>query len=81
MIGTLMSKEKQESLVRFLNHNSDIFAWTPYEMVGVDPEVISHKLGVYPKAKPVIQKQRKLAPERQVAVYEEVDKLLEVDVI
>ncbi|XXG43866.1 hypothetical protein AAC387_Pa01g3808 [Persea americana] len=81
MIMTLMSNEEQKSLVRFLNHNSDVFAWTPLEMAGVDPKAISHKLGINPKAKPVMRKQRKLAPERRMAVCEEVDKLLEVDAI
>ena len=54
MVGTLMTKKEHESLVRFFNHNSDIFAWTPHEMPGVDPEVISHRLGVDPKVKPVM---------------------------
>ena len=76
-----MSKEEKESLARFLNHNSDIFAWTPHEMPRVDPEVISHSLGVDPKVKPVMQKHRKLAPKCRRAVCEEVDKLFEVDAI
>ena len=45
------------------------------------PRVISHKLGLDPRAKPVMQRQRKLSVERQAAVSEEVDKLLEADTI
>ena len=45
-------------------------------MPGVDPSVISHRLDLDTQAKPVMQRQRKLAPEHQVAVNEEVDKLL-----
>ena len=43
--------------------------------------VINHKLGLDARAKPMMQKQRKLAPERRAAVSEEVDKLLEADAI
>lgn len=81
LIGTKMTEEEQKSLVRFLNQSSDVFSSTPYDMPRVDLEVISHKLGVDLKAKPVMQKQRKLAPERRMAVCEEVDKLLEADAI
>ena len=45
-------------------------------MLVVDPKVISPKLNLDQRAKLVMQKQRKLAPERQAAVGEEVDKLL-----
>lgn len=81
MIGSSMSEDEQSSLVRPFDQNLDIFAWAPHEMAGVDPDVISHKLGLDPKARPVMQKQRKLAPERQAVVSEEVDKFLEADAI
>lgn len=50
-------------------------------MSGVDPGVILHKLGVDPRAKPVTQRQRKLAPERQIAACEEVDNLHQANAI
>lgn len=50
-------------------------------MPGVDPRVISHKLGLDPKARLILQKQRKLASERRAAVSNEVDRLLEADTI
>ena len=76
-----MSKEEQSNLVWLLNLSSNVFAWSSHEMLGVDPSVISHKLGLDPRAKPMMQRQRKLTPERQAAVSEEVDKLLEADAI
>ena len=81
MVGTSMIEEEQKSLVQFLNQSSDVFALTPHEMPGVDPEVINHKLGAHPKVNLVTQKQRKLASERQMAVCKEVDKLLEANTI
>ena len=50
-------------------------------MPGVDLGVISHRLGLNPRARLVVQKQRKFALERQAAVNEEVDKLLAVGAI
>ncbi|KAJ9557881.1 hypothetical protein OSB04_012495 [Centaurea solstitialis] len=44
--------------------HSDCFAWSHEDMVGIDPNIISHKLNVDPTFKPVKQKRRKFAPER-----------------
>ena len=63
-----MSKEEQSSLVQLLNQSSDVFAWTPREMLGVDPKVISQKLGMDSKETSVMQKQRKLAPECRATI-------------
>ena len=45
-------------------------------MVGINPEIISHKLNVDPSYKPVKQKRRKFAPERNQIINEEVQNLL-----
>ena len=45
-------------------------------MPGISPEVIQHKLNVNLERKPVQQRQRVFAPERDQAVIEEVTKLL-----
>ena len=44
-------------------------------MSGIDPSVITHWLNVYPSSKPVCQKKRVFAPERDNVVKEEVQKL------
>ena len=44
-------------------------------MLGIDPSVITHRLNVYPSSKPVRQKKRVFAPERDNAIKEEVQKL------
>ena len=43
---------------------------------GISPKVIQHKLNVNPERKPVQQRRRAFAPERDQAVTEEVTKLL-----
>ena len=68
-------------IVEFLKQNLDIFAWTHEDMLGIDNKVIEHQLYVNPTKKPVQQKQRVFAPERNKAVMEEVEKLLTVGFI
>ena len=55
----------------------EVFAWKQKDMGGVNPEVITHKLNVNPSFKPVKQKRRSFALERQKAINEEVSKLLQ----
>ncbi|KAJ9539368.1 hypothetical protein OSB04_032101 [Centaurea solstitialis] len=45
-------------------------------MVGIDPNVISHKLNVDPTFKPIKQKRRKFAPESNKVINDEVENLL-----
>ena len=63
-------------LVQFLKENLNVFAWSHEDMPGISPEVIQHKLNVNLKRKPVQQRWRVFAPERDQVVIEEVTKLL-----
>ena len=75
-IGTTLSTGMRAKLIQFLKKNLDVFAWSHEDMSGISPEVIQHKLNVNPKRKPVQQRRRAFAPERDQAVTEEVTKLL-----
>ena len=66
----------KEQLISFLQENADCFAWTHEDMVGIDPNVISHKLNIDSTFKPIKQKRRKFAPERNKVINDEVEKLL-----
>ena len=44
-------------------------------MPGIDPSVITHRLNVYPSSKPVHQKKRVFATERDNVIKVEVQKL------
>ena len=50
-------------------------------MGGIDPTVITHRLNVGPSFKPIKQKRRSFASERQKAINEEVSKLLQAGAI
>ncbi|KAI3759391.1 hypothetical protein L6452_07168 [Arctium lappa] len=57
---------------------ADCFAWTHEDMVGIDPEVITHRLNVDPSFNPIKQNSRKFAPERNKVINDEVDNLLKM---
>ncbi|XP_059446359.1 uncharacterized protein LOC132177899 [Corylus avellana] len=75
-IGTQLSPRIRDGLIIFLRRNLEVFTWTHKDMPGIDPEDILHQLNVDPRVQPVKQKRRKFAPERNVAIAEEVEKLL-----
>ncbi|KAF5946031.1 hypothetical protein HYC85_016259 [Camellia sinensis] len=52
-----LAEVEEKELEAFLRANLEVFAWTPYEMPGIDPEVTCHKLNVDRSAKPIIQRQ------------------------
>ena len=59
----------------------EVFSWKQEDMGGIDPAVITHKLNVSSSFKPVKQKRRSFALERQKAINEEVGKLLQANAI
>ena len=75
-IGTMLSPEMRTKLIEFLKENLDVFAWSHEDMPGISPRIIQHKLNVDPERKPVQQRRRAFAPERDQAIAEEVTKLL-----
>ena len=75
-IGFKLVEDLKSPLTHFLRENKDVFAWKQAYMGGIDPTVITHRLNVSPSFKPVKQKKRSFALERQKAINEEVGKLL-----
>ena len=80
-IGSKLAEDLKGLLTQFLKHNKDVFAWKQADMGGIDPTVITHRLNASPSFKPVKQKRRSFASERQKAINEEVGKLLQAGAI
>jgi ribonuclease HI len=80
-IGRELSPGNRTELIDFLVSNVDVFAWDPYEVPGVDPNYIKHRLNTDPHSKPVQQKARRSAPVHAEAVQKEVEKLLQAGAI
>jgi hypothetical protein len=80
-IGQGLTPDDRTELVNFLTSNINVFAWDPYEMLGVDPDYIQHRLNVDPHSKPVQQKSRRSVPVYAEAIQKEVERLLHAGAI
>ena len=68
-------------MLLFLIQNVDVFAWSPYKVLGVDPEFIVHKLNVDSSFPPKKQKPSRSAKEHVEAIRSEVRRLREARAI
>ncbi|KAL0445091.1 UNVERIFIED_CONTAM: hypothetical protein Slati_2231800 [Sesamum latifolium] len=73
-----MNEKTKEEIILCLQRNEDIFAWTPQDLEGIDPKMITHHLNIDPSIKPVKQKKRHFGPEKDKIIQAEVDKLMAV---
>ena len=80
-IGSKLAEDLKGLLTQFLRHKKDVFAWKQADMGGINPTVITHRLNASPSFKPVKQKRRSFALERQKAINEQVGKLLQAGAI
>ena len=74
-------EEKKRRLIALLKEYKDVFAWDYKDMSGLDPKVVTHKLNVDPKTKPVKQPGRKYRLDVEEKIKAEVNKLLKVGFI
>ena len=80
-IDSKLAEDLKSPLTHLLRQNKDVFAWKQADMGGIDPTAITHRLNVSPSFKLVKQNRRSFTPERQKAINEEVDKLLQATTI
>jgi len=80
-IGLASSREIRKELERVLLANADLFAWSPADMPGINPDFMCHRLALLPQAKLVAQGKRKMGEERRTAVKSEVSQLTNVGFI
>ncbi|KAJ0626412.1 hypothetical protein HanHA89_Chr01g0012871 [Helianthus annuus] len=66
----------KEDIISFLKRRKSTFAWKHEDMTGISKDIITHKLGIDRSIKPIHQKRRKFAPERNAIIQEEVERLL-----
>ena len=81
LTGSNLREWERTEFIEFLTTNIEVFAWTPYEMSGIDQDFIKDELNVIPEAHPVKQQGRRSATEHVDAVMEEVEKLKEASAI
>ena len=80
-VGALLYEAEHAELMTFLIGNMDVFAWSHKDMPRIALEHAVHSLNIDPAFPPVLQKQRRFAPERDKVINNEVDRLLEIGAI
>ncbi|GJY91932.1 hypothetical protein Tco_0507714 [Tanacetum coccineum] len=80
-IGSTLTEDGRMELCGLLRRNLDIFAWKPADMTWVSRHVAEHRLNIREGCPPTIQKERSQAPERNKAIQEEVERLVEAGIM
>nr|GEU98462.1 hypothetical protein [Tanacetum cinerariifolium] len=80
-IGSTLAEYGRKELCGLLRHNLDIFSWKPADMTGFPRHIAEHKLNIREGCLPVRQKKKGQAPERNKAIYEEVEKLVDAGIM
>lgn len=80
-VGASLPTSKKVELIFFLVSNLDVFVWSPYEALKVDPNFICHWLNVDPRCSPKKQRPRRSLDVHAGAVKEKVDKFKEAGAI
>ena len=73
-VGTGMTAPICQGLITLLEEYQDIFAWSYQDMLGLDLDIVQHKLPLNPGSSPVKQKLRRMRPEMSLKIKEEVRK-------
>ncbi|KAK8703732.1 hypothetical protein V6N13_047378 [Hibiscus sabdariffa] len=76
-IGTTISADTRQNLIKLLQKYIDVFAWSYQDMPGLDEGIAMHRLPIRPECKPVQQKLRRMKPEMLLKIQEEVKKQFE----
>jgi len=75
-IGIAMATAETEILHVTLKKNVNLFAWTPSDMPGVSPHIITHRLSVFKEVRPVAQKNRDYGDDKRLTAKAKAEKLL-----
>ena len=80
-VGAQLPLQEKEELVEFLRRNVDVFAWDAYEVRGLDPKFICHRLNVDPSVTPKKQPPQRSSNEHVEAINSEIVKLKQAGAI
>ncbi|GJS37981.1 reverse transcriptase domain-containing protein [Tanacetum coccineum] len=80
-IGSTLTEKGRKELCTLLGQNLDVFAWKPADMTGIPRSIAEHRLNIREGCPPIKQKKRWQAPERNKAIQEEVEKLVDVGIM
>ena len=75
-VGGHLSPRINQEVEALLGASRDVFVWTPRDLKGIPPSIMTHSLSILPNSKPVKQRRRRHAGEKGEAVKVELAKLL-----
>jgi hypothetical protein len=81
LLGSQLSEEQENNLLRFLFNNKDVFAWLANDLCGVNRDVIEHSLNVDPSFRPRKQRLQKMSDDKAKGARNKVKRLLSAGVI
>jgi hypothetical protein len=64
LLGSQLSNEQENTLLRFLFNNKDVFAWSVNDLCSVNRDIIEHSLNVDPAFRPRKQRLRKMSDDK-----------------
>ncbi|GJW08637.1 reverse transcriptase domain-containing protein [Tanacetum coccineum] len=76
MIGSNLTEKARVKVCNLLQRSLDLFSWTPADMTGVPRHIAEHRLNVREGCQSIRQKKRGQAAERNIAINDEVSKLV-----
>ncbi|XP_077250960.1 uncharacterized protein LOC143890242 [Tasmannia lanceolata] len=80
-IGKTLTPDERAELIALLKEFKEVFAWFYDDMPGLSEDIVQHRLPLIPGARPKKQKLRKMKPEWDLLVRDEVQKQLDVGFI
>ena len=81
LVGSEIQENIKKDLLAFLKRRRSTLAWKHEDITGISKDIITHKLGIDKSFRPIHQKRRKFAPERNLIIQKEVEKLLKTGMI
>ena len=73
-IGTRLSSATRKELINLLQEYNDVFVWSYQDILGLDTDIVVHRLPLREECMSVKQKLRMVKPEMFLKIKEEVKK-------
>ena len=80
-MGSQLGDEETKAYCDLVREYREVFAWSYKELEGIPPEIVEHRIPLMTGAVPIRQKERRMNPQLQLIVKEELEKLLQAGFI
>lgn len=80
-MGSQLEDEEIKAYCELVREYREVFAWSYKELKGIPLEIVEHRIPLMIGAVPIRQKERRMNPQLQLIVKEELEKLLQAGFI